>query len=66
MHARDICHAIGPGTGHNDTEGIRATLKRLVKSGILAEIGAGQFTLTAPAERPATSSSNSNSNRKRP
>jgi hypothetical protein len=49
MRARDVCHAIGLGTGHNDTEGIRAKLKRLVKRGVLTETGAGQFTLTAPS-----------------
>jgi hypothetical protein len=50
MRARDVCLAIGIGAEHNDTEGIRAKLKRLVKRGILTETTAGQFTLTALAE----------------
>jgi hypothetical protein len=69
MRAREVCHTIGLGTEHKDTEGVRAKLKRLVKRGILTETGAGQFVLTAPAglgEQPATSGSNSNSNLKRP
>jgi hypothetical protein len=33
MRARDVCHAIGLGTEHKDTEGVRAKLKRLVSTG---------------------------------
>ena len=63
MRAKDVCHALGIGTGPKDTEGIRAKLKRLVKRRILSEAEPGLFALTTPAaaaESATTSTSNQN------
>lgn len=48
MRAKDICRALGTGTTANDTEGLRAKLKRLVARHILTEPEAGLFTLASP------------------
>jgi hypothetical protein len=37
MRAKDVCLALGLGVAPKDTEGIRATLRRLVSRRILTE-----------------------------
>ncbi|GAA1622405.1 hypothetical protein [Actinoplanes couchii] len=66
LRAKDVCQAIGLGTEPKDTEGIRAKLKRLVKRGILTEIGAGKFVLTTPAEPAEQPAASPTSNPKHP
>jgi hypothetical protein len=54
MRAKEICRALGVGTTANDTESLRAKLKRLVARQILTEPEPGLFTLassTPPAQR---------------
>lgn len=46
LRAKDVCLALGLGATANDTEGIRAKLKRLVTRQILTEPDPGLFTLT--------------------
>ncbi len=48
LRAKDICHALGTGATANDTESLRAKLKRLVARHVLLEPEPGLFTL-APA-----------------
>ncbi|HEY0535663.1 MAG TPA: hypothetical protein VGD29_29110 [Actinoplanes sp.] len=51
MSTKDICHALGLGTGPKDTEGIRAKLKCLVKRRILSEAEPGLFALATPTAK---------------
>ena len=56
LRAKDICHALGVGTTANDTESLRAKLKRLVARHVLLEPEPGLFTLasaTSCAEGPS-------------
>jgi hypothetical protein len=48
MRAKEICRALGAGTTANDTESLRAKLKRLVARQILTEPEPGMFTLVPP------------------
>ncbi|MFI5897821.1 hypothetical protein ACIA5D_47840 [Actinoplanes sp. NPDC051513] len=50
LRAKDICRALGIGTTANDTESLRAKLKRLVARGVLTE---NQPALVALAPTPA-------------
>jgi hypothetical protein len=52
MRAKDVCLAVGAGVTANDTEGMRAKLKRLVARHILTENEPGLFAL-APTPPPA-------------
>ncbi|WP_250285613.1 MULTISPECIES: hypothetical protein [unclassified Frankia] len=45
LHAKDVCLALGTGTGPRHIEGIRAKLKRLVERGVLTEPDPGLFVL---------------------
>jgi hypothetical protein len=47
MRAKDACLALGLGLTANDTEGMRAKLKRLVSRQILVETEPGLFTLAS-------------------
>ncbi len=47
--AKDICHALGVGTTANDTESLRAKLKRLVARHVLLEPEPGLFALASAA-----------------
>ena len=51
LRAKDICHALGIGSTANDTESLRAKLKRLVARHVLLEPEPGLFAL-APTARP--------------
>ncbi|HWS36448.1 MAG TPA: hypothetical protein VN408_27400 [Actinoplanes sp.] len=66
LRAKDVCQAIGLGTEPKDTEGTRAKLKRLVKRGILTEIGPGKFALTEPSRTAQQPTESPASNPKRP
>jgi len=46
LRAKDVCLALGIGTEPQDTEGIRAKLKRLVNHQVLTETQPGLFTLS--------------------
>ncbi len=46
--AKDICAALGVGTTANDTERLRAKLKRMVARGVLTEDEPGLFALAPP------------------
>ncbi len=52
LRAKDICHALGVGTTANDTESLRAKLKRLVARHVLLEPEPGVFTLAPAASSP--------------
>lgn len=52
LRAKDLCLRLGAGTTANDTESLRAKLKRLVARHVLAEPEPGLFTL---ADAAATS-----------
>ena len=55
MRAKDVCLALNLGTAPNDTEGLRAKLKRLAARHILVETEPGLFTLepTTPSTHDA-------------
>lgn len=57
LRAKEVCHALSAGDTTNDTERLRAKLKRLVNRGVLIEPEPGQFTLTEPTSTAAASSS---------
>ncbi|MFB7368897.1 hypothetical protein ACFC0D_03500 [Streptomyces sp. NPDC056222] len=44
LRARDVCEGLDQKLLPKTVEGIRAKLKRLVKLGVLAEVGVGNFT----------------------
>lgn len=52
MRAKDVCLAVGTGVTANDTEGMRAKLKRLAARHILTETEPARFTL-APTKPSA-------------
>lgn len=49
LRCKDVCTAVGLGTGANHTEGMRSKLKRLVEREILAEAEPGLFALASRA-----------------
>jgi hypothetical protein len=53
LRAKDICAALGMGTTANDTERLRAKLKRMVARSVLTEDEPGLFTLAPPQADPA-------------
>lgn len=59
LRSKEICEAVGAGTGHRQVEGMRVRLKRLVKQGWLTEDQVGLFAIApgvgdpAPAETAA-------------
>jgi hypothetical protein len=57
LRAKDVCHALGIGTTANDTESLRAKLKRLVARNVLVEPEPGLFTLADTSTEATTSSS---------
>jgi hypothetical protein len=48
MRAKDLCHALDLGFEPSKIEGMRAKLKRLVATGLVAEDEPGLFTLQRP------------------
>jgi len=49
LRAKDICRALGATVTANQTEALRAKLKRLVARGVLVEPEPGLFALARPA-----------------
>lgn len=62
LRAKDVCVALGTGATSNDTERLRAKLKRLVARQVLTEPEPGLFTLAETAPEPTTSSPTSDPN----